>query len=110
MIKLLKKNRFLIARRIVQLGLLLAFAGTNWWGWKFLMGTYSSAFVLETFYLADPYAVIQTLAAGFLMSTDAIVGAVIVLIFYALIAGRSFCSWVCPVNIITDLATWMQKN
>lgn len=73
------------------------------------MGTYSSAFVFESFYLADPYAVIQTLATGFIMSADAIIGAVIVLIFYALIAGRSFCSWVCPVNIVTDSAIWLRK-
>lgn len=97
-------------RRLLQIGLLILFAGANWWGWKFLMGNYSSAYVFESFYLADPHAVIQTFATGFIMGTDAIIGAVIVLVFYGLIAGRSFCSWVCPVNIITDVATWMRKK
>lgn len=106
----MKAYRFLIARRIVQIGLLILFAGANWWGWKILMGTYSSAYVFESFYLADPHAVIQTFAAGFIMSSDVLIGALIVLIFYGLIAGRSFCSWVCPVNIITDLATQLRKK
>ena len=74
------------------------------------MGNYSSAYVLESFYLTDPHAVLQTFATGFVMSTDAIIGAIIVLGFYGLLAGRSFCSWVCPVNIITDLATWARKK
>ncbi len=110
MIDKLKENRYLILRRTLQAGLLLLFGGANWWNWKFLMGDYSSAYVLQTFYLADPHAVLQSMAAGFIMSTDAIIGSVIVLLFYALLAGRSFCSWVCPVNMITDLATWMRKK
>ena len=110
MIERLRRNRFLISRRLLQIGLLVLFFGANWWGWKFLTGNYSSAYVLETFYLTDPHAVIQTFAAGFVMSADAIIGSIIVLIFYALIAGRSFCSWVCPVNMITDLATWMRDT
>ena len=106
----MKKYRFLILRRLLQIGLLVLFAGANWWGWWFLMGNYSSAYVFESFYLTDPHAVIQTFATGVLLSADAIIGAVIVLVFYGLIAGRSFCSWVCPLNMITDLATWMRKN
>ena len=71
------------------------------------MGNYSSAYVLEGFYLSDPHAVLQTLAAGFVVATDALVGAVIIFLFYALIGGRSFCSWVCPLNIVTDTRYWV---
>ena len=110
LINVIKRNRYLILRRTIQIGLLILFGGANWWGWKLLMGNYSSAYVLETFYLADPHAVLQTFAAGFVMSADAIIGGIIVLVFYALIAGRSFCSWVCPVNMITDLATCMREK
>lgn len=110
MIEYVKKNRYLVMRRIMQTGLLLLFAGSYRWGWKILTGTYSSARVLGTFYLADPHAVLQALAAGFVMSATAWLGAAVVLLFYALLAGRSFCSWVCPVNVITDLASWMRKK
>ncbi len=110
MSSIIERNRYLILRRTIQTGLLILFGGANWWGWKLLQGNYSSAYVLESFYLTDPHAVLQTFATGFIMSSDAIIGGIIVLIFYALIAGRSFCSWVCPVNMVTDLSTWMRKK
>ena len=97
-------------RRTLQIVLLLLFGAAQWWGWKILTGTYSSAKVFDAFYLSDPHAVLQAAAAGFVMSSDALIGAMIVLLFYVLLAGRSFCSWVCPVNIITDLATALRKK
>lgn len=102
--------RYLIVRRIVQAGLLLLFAGANYFGWKVLTGNYSSARVVESFYLSDPYAAIQILAAGFLLNVDVLLGALLVALFYALIGGRSFCSWVCPMNIITDLVQWLNRK
>jgi ferredoxin-type protein NapH len=38
------------------------------------------------------------------------VGALMVLVFYALVGGRVFCSWVCPVNLVTDLAAWLRRR
>jgi ferredoxin-type protein NapH len=38
-----------------------------------------------------------------------VIGALIVLAFYALVGGRVFCSWVCPVNLVTDLAAWLRR-
>lgn len=110
MIKRIVRNRYLLLRRIWQIGLLVLFAGTNWWDWKILLGNYSSAYVLGTFYLTDPHVVLQTLSAGFILGSKAMIGAVIILAFYVLLAGRSFCSWVCPVNLLTDLARWLRKK
>ncbi len=86
------------------------FGGANWWGWHVLTGDYSAAWVMQSFYLTDPHAVLQTFFAGFVVALDAITGGLIVLAFYGLIAGRSFCSWVCPMNLITDLATTLRKK
>ncbi len=105
----LSKNRFLIARRTLQLAILVLFVGANYWGWTFLKGNLSAAHVLDSFYLADPYAAFQLFAAGQFLSTSIIIGSIIVLVFYALLAGRSFCSWVCPMNIITDTALWLRR-
>lgn len=110
MIKSLIKNRFLISRRIVQFGLMFLFFASNYFGWKVLMGNYSAALVLESFNLADPYAVLQILATGFMVQIDVLIGAVIVLIFYGAIAGRSFCSWICPMNVVSDFALWIRKK
>jgi len=107
---ILFKYRYLISRRIVQLGLLFLFLGANLWGWTFLKGNLSAAQVADTFYLADPFAAIQMLFAGVLLSTDIIIGSIIIFLFYALIAGRSFCSWVCPLNMVTDIAHWVRSH
>ena len=35
-------------------------------------------------------------------------GAALVALFYLLVGGRVFCSWVCPVNMVTDAAHWLR--
>ena len=40
----------------------------------------------------------------------AISGALIVLVFYLLVGGRVYCAWVCPVNMVTDLAHWLRER
>lgn len=34
----------------------------------------------------------------------------IVLVLYSLLSSRAFCAWVCPLNIITDLAAWLRRK
>jgi ferredoxin-type protein NapH len=31
-------------------------------------------------------------------------------VFYLLIGGRAFCSWVCPINMITDAANFLRRK
>jgi len=104
----LRKNRFLIARRTVQLIILFLFIGAANWGWTLLKGNFSAAKVLSIFYIADPYAVLQQFFAGKIPSWEILVGALLIAALYALFFGRSFCSWVCPMNIVTDIAKWLQ--
>jgi len=99
-----RKIRFLAMRRAGQVSIILLFAAGNLFGWRILTGNLSTSRVLDTVTLADPFAVLQVLASGHLVSREALLGASIVFLFFALVAGRSFCSWVCPVNIVTDLA------
>lgn len=109
MIRLLKKYRFLLLRRVVQFGLLFLYMGANLYGWKLLQGNLSTSVVLDTVLLADPYAVLQMFFAGAVISVDIFMGALIVVLFYAIVGGRAFCSWVCPVNIVTDLASFVRQ-
>ena len=109
MSKIIKNNKFLILRRIVQLSILFLFTGGNYWAWNILRGDLSTAKVLNTFYISDPYFVIQTFASGFIVAADVLIGALIILLFYGLIGGRAFCSWVCPMNIVTDTANRLRK-
>ena len=104
----LYKHRFLIARRIVQLAIIGLYIAGNAFGWNVLKGNLSSSKIFDVIPMADPYAVLQMFAAGTLLATDVLVGAAIVVIFYALIGGRAFCSWVCPMNMVTDFANWLR--
>jgi len=106
---MIKNNKYLILRRITQTVILLLFLSANWWNWKILTGDLSTAKVLDSFYLSDPFMVLQTFAAGFIVSADVLIGALIILLFYGLIGGRAFCSWVCPMNIVSDLANRTRK-
>ncbi len=102
--------KYLILRRITQIGLLVLYFGAHAYGWKMLSGTISSSSVLGTIPLSDPFAVLQMLAAGASLGLDVIVGAIIVALFYGIIGGRAFCSWVCPVNMVTDAAAWVRRK
>ena len=110
--KFLLKHKYLILRRITQIGILACFA----FGAKvFVNGNLSSALWFDTIPLSDPFAVLQLLCASVtvslgVLSGTVLTGAFITLVFYALFAGRAFCAWVCPVNLIVDLAAWLRKK
>ena len=105
-----KKYRFLIARRITQISVMVLYVIANVYGINFLTGNLSSSLLLNTVPLSDPYAVLQMAVAGAIISVDILLGAFIISIFYLIVGGRAFCSWVCPVNIITDLANYLRRR
>ena len=107
--------RHLIARRFAQLGVLLLMAGTVRWGWRLLdapllRGDLSASELVGRIPLADPFAVLQILVTGHTLEASVLIGAVVVLAFYTLVGGRSFCAWVCPINPLTDLSAWAQRR
>ena len=104
------KNKYLILRRITQLTILFLYFAANAYGWKILVGNLSFSKLFNTIPLADPYAFLQMLFAGAVISSDLIIGVLIITLFYGIIAGRAYCSWVCPVNLITDLAAWVRRK
>lgn len=106
----LNKYRFMIARRITQVSVMVLYILANVYGVNILMGNLSSSMFLNTIPLSDPYAVFQMLFAGAILSFDVLLGAFIITMFYLVIGGRAFCSWICPVNIITDTANYLRRK
>ena len=104
------KNRYLILRRITQILILFLYFGANYYGWKILVGNLSFSKLFNTIPLTDPYAFLQMLFAGAVISSDLIIGVIVVVLFYGIIGGRAYCSWVCPINLITDLAAWVRRK
>ncbi len=108
--RFLYAHRFLIARRMVSLGILvLLWLGANT-HLGVLTGNLSSSRLFRTIPLSDPYAVLQILAAGQPLASTVLIGAVIVLLFYVLVGGRAFCGWVCPVGVIADGSSWIKRR
>lgn len=103
------RYRYRILRRIMQGGILFLFYAGNILGWTILKGNLSTSKLLDEVTLADPFAVLQILATGNIVATETLVGAGIVALFLVILGGRVFCSWVCPVNVVTDTANWLRK-
>ncbi len=106
----LKAHQWLITRRISQLSILSLFLLGPWFGLWIVSGNLSSSLTLDTLPLTDPFVLLQSLVAGHWPETAAITGAAIVSAFYLIVGGRSYCSWVCPVNLITDAAHWLREK
>jgi len=102
--------RYLVMRRVTQIGLLVLYFGANAWGWTLLQGNLSSSLILGVIPMSDPYAALQMLVAGAALAMDLLIGVAVVTLFYMLIGGRAFCSWVCPINMVTDAAAWLREK
>ncbi len=101
--------KWAVLRRLSQAAVLLLFLAGPLWGVWLIKGNMAASLVLETVPLTDPHILLQSLLGGVTPEAAAVIGALIVLVFYALIGGRVFCSWVCPVNAITDAACCLRR-
>jgi ferredoxin-type protein NapH len=103
-------HRFLILRRLSQLTVLLSFLVGPWFGWWLVKGNLNYSLTLGTVPLADPLVLLQSLLTGHVPERNAIIGVAMVTGFYMLVGGRVFCSWVCPVNMVTDAASALRRR
>ena len=103
-------SRWLIARRLTQLGFFAAFATGPWIGLWITKGTLAASLTLDVLPLTDPLVALQSLLARHIPETSALIGVGIVLVAYLIVGGRTYCSWVCPINPITDAATWTRRR
>ena len=94
----------------MQLAILTLFLAGPLFGIWIVKGNLASSLTFDTLPLSDPLVLLQTLFSGHLSENAALIGAVIVLGFYLLVGGRVYCSWVCPVNIVTDTAEWLRRT
>lgn len=105
-----QRQRFLLLRRSCQLTILGLFLLGPWAGIWWLKGNLSSSVLLDTVPFSDPFILLQSMLAGHWPEFTALLGGLILLIGYGLIGGRAFCSWVCPVNLISDGAFWLRQR
>lgn len=55
------------------------------------------------FHLIDPFTTIQMYLATYHMPINIVIGTATIVIFYLLIGGRTYCSWVCPYGILSEI-------
>ncbi|QFU21318.1 quinol dehydrogenase ferredoxin subunit NapH [Shewanella eurypsychrophilus] len=105
-----RAHKFLFLRRASQLSVFILFAIGPLFSLWLLKGNLSSSELLGIVPLSDPLATLQVILTGHMPEFTLILGALIIAIFYALVGGRVFCSWVCPVNMVTDSASWLRRK
>ncbi len=106
----LLRQRYLLLRRSTQFVLLGLFLCGPWYGYWVLKGNLASSIFLDTFAFTDPYIYLQSIVSGHDMGTVATIGALTIFVFYLLVGGRAYCSWVCPINVVTDAAFWLRTR
>jgi ferredoxin-type protein NapH len=106
----LRAHKWLLLRRLSQLSIIALFLLGPLYGIWIIKGNLNSSLILDTVPLSDPYILLQTLASGYLPETTALLGAAIVIVFYLLVSGRTYCAWVCPINMVTDLSMWLRNR
>lgn len=106
----LGRQRWLLARRLVQAIVLAAFASGPWWGISVAEGTLAASRWFGVLTLVDPLVALQSVLAGHRLVATGVAGAALVAAFYALLAGRLYCAWVCPINLVTDAAELTRRG
>ena len=59
--------------------------------------------------LLDPFAALQAIAASKQVASAMLWALPIVLVF-AIVRGRAFCGWVCPVNLVLEVVDWLRAK
>ncbi len=55
------------------------------------------------FHLIDPFTTLEMFLAEHHLHINIIIGVSTITIFYLLVGGRSYCSWVCPYGILSEV-------
>lgn len=106
----LKAHQWLLLRRFSQLLILTLFFSGPWFGVWILKGNLSSSLLLNTVPMTDPLLLLQVLLTQHWPEMIAFTGTAVILVFYLLVGGRMYCSWVCPLNMVTDAADWVKER
>jgi len=101
-------KRWTVARRAVQTVVILLLASPLA-GLTVFSGTLAAA-DLFGLPLADPLATLQALVAGRVFVPGFILTALGVSIFYLLLGGRTFCAWICPVYLLTEMSDRLRRT
>ncbi|WP_457747508.1 NapH/MauN family ferredoxin-type protein [Sulfurimonas sp.] len=55
------------------------------------------------FHLIDPFTTLEMFLAEHHLHINIIIGVSTIVVFYLLVGGRSYCAWVCPYGILSEI-------
>jgi len=55
------------------------------------------------FHLIDPFTTIQVFLSTYHMPINVVIGTSTIILFYIFVGGKTYCSWVCPYGIISEI-------
>ena len=67
-----------------------------------LEGTLSGSRFLG-FHMIDPFTTLEMFLATYHLHINIIIGVSTIVVFYLLVGGKSYCSWVCPYGILSEI-------
>lgn len=102
------RRNWTILRHIVQVAI-IALIASPLTGSTFFQGNLAAA-DLFGLPLADPLAFLQAVLGGHVMVVSFAVAALLILAFYFVLGGRTFCGWVCPVGLLTELGDIIRQR
>ncbi|MFG7489917.1 quinol dehydrogenase ferredoxin subunit NapH [Methylorubrum rhodesianum] len=105
-----RAHKWWILRRLTQFTALGVFMAGPLAGIWLVRGNFASSEILGLLPLSDPFIALQSLAAGAVPARVALLGALLITLFYIVVGGRAYCGWICPVNIVTDTAYWLREK
>lgn len=106
----LRAHKWLIIRRSAQAFFLALFLAGPVAGIWIVKGTLTASLTLGFLPLTDPFVLVQSLLAGHAVVATGLIGGFIVFAVYAYLGGRFYCSFVCPMNVVTDAAHWLAER
>ncbi len=106
----LRANKWLLLRRFSQFAILTLFLLGPLAGIWIVKGNLNYSYTLDLLPLTDPYVALQAAMTGHFPEKLGLIGLAIIVIVYLLVGGRAYCSWVCPVNLVTDAAGWLRDR
>ena len=82
------------------------FVASYWIDLQLVEGALTASRVLG-FHFADLSSSLQLMLAHKHVVLNLVIGVTTVLLIYAVIGGRNFCSWVCPYHFLSELAEFV---
>jgi ferredoxin-type protein NapH len=104
-----RTHRWRNRRWAVLISINLLFTVSFWLDVQLVEGSLTASRFLG-FHLADVYSGLLVILAHKHVTVNLVIGGVTVLLLWALIGGRTYCSWVCPYHLVAEWAEMLHEK